>query len=203
MIIYRQLADCPPRPPPSSHHWQFDGVHLGTGSHRGGIARARFSRPILAITSIPPARVLHPERPHLFSLRWRTAGTARRHRNRRTLVLPYRRAAPQLRLRLRHRVLAGTLHVTRSTRAQTSALAAKPRPASPAQPASRPWAANSLLRHHLRRAQPARRPVSSAHSRPHRRGRRQPGARPARPPFAVDSTPAPVAASALATPFPP
>jgi len=67
---YRQLAELPtPATPVVATIGNFDGVHLG---HQGVIAeviaRARFlSGQSLAITFDPhPARVLHPERPHLF-----------------------------------------------------------------------------------------------------------------------------------------
>ena len=70
MIIYRQLAERPtPATPVVATIGNFDGVHLG---HQGVIAevtaRARFlGGQSLAITFDPhPARVLHPERPHLF-----------------------------------------------------------------------------------------------------------------------------------------
>jgi riboflavin kinase/FMN adenylyltransferase len=70
MIIYRQLAELlTPAAPVVATIGNFDGVHLG---HQGVIAevisRARFlGGQSLAITFDPhPARVLHPERPHLF-----------------------------------------------------------------------------------------------------------------------------------------
>ena len=70
MIIYRQLAELPlATTPVVATIGNFDGVHLG---HQGVIAeviaRARFlGGQSLAITFDPhPARVLHPERPHLF-----------------------------------------------------------------------------------------------------------------------------------------
>ncbi len=70
MIIYRQLAELPtPAAPVVATIGNFDGVHLG---HQRVIAevisRARFlGGQSLAITFDPhPARVLHPERPHLF-----------------------------------------------------------------------------------------------------------------------------------------
>jgi riboflavin kinase/FMN adenylyltransferase len=68
--IYRQLDELPaPATPVVATIGNFDGVHLG---HQGVIAevisRARFlGGQSLAITFDPhPARVLHPERPHLF-----------------------------------------------------------------------------------------------------------------------------------------
>jgi riboflavin kinase/FMN adenylyltransferase len=68
--IYRQLADLPaPTTPVVATIGNYDGVHLG---HQGVIAeviaRARaLGGQSLAITFEPhPARVLHPERPHLF-----------------------------------------------------------------------------------------------------------------------------------------
>ena len=70
MNIYRQLDELPaPATPVVATIGNFDGVHLG---HQGVIAevisRARFlGGQSLAITFDPhPARVLHPERPHLF-----------------------------------------------------------------------------------------------------------------------------------------
>jgi riboflavin kinase/FMN adenylyltransferase len=70
MIIYRQLDELPAaNGPVVATIGNFDGVHLG---HQGVIAevisRARFlGGQSLAITFDPhPARVLHPERPHLF-----------------------------------------------------------------------------------------------------------------------------------------
>ena len=70
MRIYRQLDQLPtPATPVVATIGNFDGVHLG---HQGVIAeviaRARFlGGQSLAITFDPhPARVLHPERPHLF-----------------------------------------------------------------------------------------------------------------------------------------
>ncbi len=70
MKTYRQLAELPtPATPVVATIGNFDGVHLG---HQGVIAeviaRARFlGGRSLAITFDPhPARVLHPERPHLF-----------------------------------------------------------------------------------------------------------------------------------------
>jgi riboflavin kinase/FMN adenylyltransferase len=67
---YRQLADLPtPTTPVVATIGNYDGVHLG---HQGVIAeviaRARaLGGQSLAITFEPhPARVLHPERPHLF-----------------------------------------------------------------------------------------------------------------------------------------
>jgi len=70
MRTYRQLAELPPPAAPVvATIGNFDGVHLG---HQGVIAevisRARFlGGQSLAITFDPhPARVLHPERPHLF-----------------------------------------------------------------------------------------------------------------------------------------
>jgi len=68
--IYRQLAELPtPTTPVVATIGNYDGVHLG---HQGVIAeviaRARaLCGQSLAITFEPhPARVLHPERPHLF-----------------------------------------------------------------------------------------------------------------------------------------
>ena len=70
MNTYRQLADLPtPTTPVVATIGNYDGVHLG---HQGVIAeviaRARaLGGQSLAITFEPhPARVLHPERPHLF-----------------------------------------------------------------------------------------------------------------------------------------
>ena len=70
MNTYRQLADLPtPTTPVVATIGNYDGVHLG---HQGVIAeviaRARaLCGQSLAITFEPhPARVLHPERPHLF-----------------------------------------------------------------------------------------------------------------------------------------
>jgi riboflavin kinase/FMN adenylyltransferase len=70
MRIYRQLAELPvPATPVVATIGNYDGVHLG---HQGVIAevirRARaLSGLSVAITFEPhPARVLHPERPHLF-----------------------------------------------------------------------------------------------------------------------------------------
>ena len=70
MRTYRQLAELPPPAAPVvATIGNFDGVHLG---HQGVIAevisRARFlGGQSLAITFDPhPARVLHPERPHLI-----------------------------------------------------------------------------------------------------------------------------------------
>ena len=118
MIIYRQLAELPAAATPVvATIGNFDGVHLG---HQGVIAeviaRARFlGGQSLAITFDPhPARVLHPERPHLFlttlarklELLADTGIDA-------TLVLPFtdelRRSSA---CDFATRVLAGTLHVT-------------------------------------------------------------------------------------------
>jgi riboflavin kinase/FMN adenylyltransferase len=112
MIIYRQLAELPAAATPVvATIGNFDGVHLG---HQGVIAeviaRARFlGGQSLAITFDPhPARVLHPERPHLFlttlarklELLADTGIDA-------TLVLPFTDE-----LRRSTRVLARALHVT-------------------------------------------------------------------------------------------
>ena len=118
MIIYRQLAELPAAATPVvATIGNFDGVHLG---HQGVIAeviaRARFlGGQSLAITFDPhPARVLHPERPHLFlttlarklELLADTGIDA-------TLVLPFTDELRRSSARdFATRVLAGTLHVT-------------------------------------------------------------------------------------------
>jgi riboflavin kinase/FMN adenylyltransferase len=118
MRIYRQLAELPtPTTPVVATIGNYDGVHLG---HQGVIAevirRARaLSGLSLAITFEPhPARVLHPERPHLFltplarklELLAATGIDA-------TLVLPFTDELRRSSARdFATRVLAGTLHVT-------------------------------------------------------------------------------------------
>ena len=118
MRIYRQLAELPTLTTPVvATIGNYDGVHLG---HQGVIAevirRARaLSGLSLAITFEPhPARVLHPERPHLFltplarrlELLAATGIDA-------TLVLPFTDELRRSSARdFATRVLAGILHVT-------------------------------------------------------------------------------------------
>ncbi len=118
MRIYRQLAELPTLTTPVvATIGNYDGVHLG---HQGVIAevirRARaLSGLSLAITFEPhPARVLHPERPHLFltplarklELLEATGIDA-------TLVLPFTDELRRSSARdFATRVLAGILHVT-------------------------------------------------------------------------------------------
>jgi len=116
--IYRQLAELPtPTTPVVATIGNYDGVHLG---HQGVIAeviaraRALCGRS-LAITFEPhPARVLHPERPHLFltplarrlELLDATGIDA-------TLVLPFTEELRRSSARdFATSALAGTLHVT-------------------------------------------------------------------------------------------